>query len=166
MKYLVVSDIHGRGFFINYLFRIAESENPDKIILLGDIMSMSEDSYRVLDFINEYRDKIVLIKGNCDFDTYFEDKLLPFYREVINDKVFIFTHGHLMNSDTLECDVYVYGHSHINRIEEYEGKILFNPGSISLPRGESVNSYGLITDSELIVKDLEHNTIKKLSYTK
>ena len=166
MKYLVISDIHGNVAFINYIFNLIDIENPDKIIVLGDMMSLSDTSERILDLINEYRDKLVLIKGNCDFDTYFEDKLLPFYREVINYKVFIFTHGHLMNSDTLECDVYVYGHSHINRIEEYEGKILFNPGSISLPRGESVNSYGLITDSELIVKDLEHNTIKKLSYTK
>ena len=163
MKYLVVSDIHGDLAFINHLYTLVEWENPDKIIFLGDIISLNMDSLRFGEFIDKYKDKVILIRGNMDFENYFNKEMLNFYQEVINDKVFIFTHGHLINANTFPCDVFVQGHTHINKIEE--GKpILFNPGSISKPRGGSVNSYGLITDDELIVKDVDGNIIKKLTY--
>ena len=37
MKYLVVSDIHGSGYYARKLQEIIEKETPDKIILLGDL---------------------------------------------------------------------------------------------------------------------------------
>ena len=37
MKYLVVSDIHGSGYYANKIKEIDLTENPDKIILLGDL---------------------------------------------------------------------------------------------------------------------------------
>ena len=37
MKLLIVSDIHGSGYYADKLKDIAIKENPDKIILLGDI---------------------------------------------------------------------------------------------------------------------------------
>ena len=37
MKYLVVSDIHGSGFYARKLEEIIDKENPNKIILLGDL---------------------------------------------------------------------------------------------------------------------------------
>ena len=37
MKYLVLSDIHGSAAYLKKFMQIAEGENPDKIILLGDI---------------------------------------------------------------------------------------------------------------------------------
>ncbi len=166
MKYLVISDIHGDLAFINYIFKLIETEQPDKIILLGDMMSLGDDSRRILDLIDEYRNKLVLIQGNCDYPSFFNDNLLKYYRETINGKVFIFTHGHLMSSNTIENDVYVYGHTHMNELEEVDNHIFFNPGSIARPRGNSTNSYGLITDDELIIKDVDNNVIKKLTYRK
>ena len=163
MKYLVVSDIHGELAFINHLYHLVEVENPDKIILLGDLISMSMDSLRLGDFIKKYEDKIILIKGNMDFANYFDKEMLNFYQEVINGKVFIFTHGHLIDMHTFPCDVYVQGHTHVNDIQNSK-PIYFNPGSISHPRGNTVNSYGLITDDELMVKDVDGNIIKKLTY--
>lgn len=163
MKYLVVSDIHGDLAFINYLFELVEKEQPNKIIILGDTMSLSDNCLRINDFIDKYNDKIILIKGNMDFDGYLKKELLNFYQEIINGKVFIFTHGHLIDMNTFPCDVYVQGHTHINDIQDSK-PIYFNPGSISKPRGNTVNSYGLITDEELIVKDVDGNIIKKLTY--
>ena len=161
MKYLIASDIHGNEAFINYLYQLVDIEKPDKIILLGDLVSSSDASNKMLDFLRIYKDILVAIRGNMDFPI--TDGLLNFYQEVINGKTFIFTHGHLIDSETFPCDVYVQGHTHINAIEN--GKpIYFNPGSLSLPRGNSVNSYGLITDTELIVKDTDGNIIKELTY--
>ena len=37
MKYLVISDIHGSGYYANKINEIYEKEKPDKIILLGDL---------------------------------------------------------------------------------------------------------------------------------
>ena len=37
MKYLVISDIHGSSFYANKIQEIYNKENPDKIILLGDL---------------------------------------------------------------------------------------------------------------------------------
>ena len=166
MKYLVISDIHGDLAFINYIFRLIEDEKPDKVILLGDMMSLGDDSKRILDLIDEYRNILVLIQGNCDYPSYFDDELLHYYRETIHDKVFLFTHGHLISSSSIENDVYVYGHTHVSELEEVDNHIFFNPGSIARPRGNSTNSYGLITDDELIIKDTDNNVIKKLSYRK
>ena len=165
MKYLIVSDIHGDIAYINYLHQLVDIEQPDKIILLGDLMSLS-DECSINVFIDKYRDKIVVIRGNCDFPTCFNIELLNFYREVINGNVFIFTHGHLFGYNQMDCDVFVYGHTHKNNLSEENGVILFNPGSLAQPRGGTVNSYGLITDDDLIIKDVDGNIIKKLSYKK
>ena len=37
MKYLVASDIHGSLFYMKKLSELIDRENPDKIILLGDL---------------------------------------------------------------------------------------------------------------------------------
>ena len=161
MKYLIASDIHGNEAFINYLYQLVDIEKPDKIILLGDLVSLSDASNKMIDFLKIYKDILVAIRGNMDFPI--TDGLLNFYQEIINGKTFIFTHGHLVDPNTFPCDVFVQGHTHINAIEN--GKpIYFNPGSLSLPRGNTVNSYGLITDDELIVKDTDGNIIKRLTY--
>ena len=161
MKYLVASDIHGNEAFINYLYQLVDIEKPDKIILLGDLVSLSDASNRMIDFLQIYKDILVAIRGNMDFPI--SDGLLNFYQEVINGKTFIFTHGHLLSPNTFPCDVYVQGHTHINKIDN-GNPIVFNPGSLSMPRGGTVNSYGLITDDELVVKDTNGNIIKQLRY--
>ena len=60
MKYLIVSDIHGSSEYISYLFRLMQIENPDKVIILGDMLSLDNECLRILDFIEEYKD-------NCEF---------------------------------------------------------------------------------------------------
>jgi len=164
MKYLLVADIHGDLAYINYLYHLVEIEKPTKIIMLGDISDYSGDNKTLLEFIEKYKDIIVLIKGNMDFYSFLPDEMKSMYQEVINDKVFIFTHGHLFKYNSFEYDVFVQGHTHINELEKEEDKIYFNPGSLAKPRGNTKNSYGLITDDELIIKDVDGNIIKKLTY--
>ena len=170
MKYLVISDIHGINEYMSEFEKIVEREKPDKIILLGDLLfhgyGYDSDNFIVAETLNLYKDKIIGIRGNNDIsydELSLDFPLNDYIKMVINDKTFIFTHGHLVDPNTFPCDVFVQGHTHINAIEN--GKpIYFNPGSLSLPRGNTVNSYGLITDDELIVKDTEGNIIKRLTY--
>ena len=46
MKYLVVSDIHGKEEYIDYLSSLIDYEKPNKIIILGDIMSSYYNQYQ------------------------------------------------------------------------------------------------------------------------
>lgn len=168
MKYLVVSDIHGKEEYIDYLSSLIDYEKPNKIIILGDIMSSYYNQDKLLEFLLKYKDNIILIKGNCDFPLSIPYEMLDFYKEVINGKVFLFTHGHLLPYiPVTDTDVLVSGHTHEDLlVKTKEGTILFNPGSIASPRGNSVHSYGYITDEELIIKEVGGDVIKKLNYIK
>ena len=37
MKYLIASDIHGSMYYTNKIKSLIKKENPDKVILLGDL---------------------------------------------------------------------------------------------------------------------------------
>lgn len=167
MKYLVISDIHGYDEYIEYIDKLIEESNPDKVILLGDIMAAYRSPEKLIALLTKYQDKLVIIKGNCDYPLTIPLEMKDFYEELINGKVFMFTHGHLLNFlPTDDVDVLVSGHTHENLlVQAKSGKILFNPGSIASPRGNTVNSYGIITDEELILKNLEGEDIKRLKYT-
>ena len=39
-----------------------------------------------------------------------------------------------------------------------------NPGSISLPKNNTANSYVIIDDSEIILKDIDGNVIDRKKY--
>ena len=52
-------------------------------------------------------------------------------------------------------DVIVHGHTHIPVAEKMDNILLYNPGSITFPKGGNVPSYGLF----------EHNTLKVLSFS-
>ena len=45
--------------------------------------------------------------------------------------------------------------------EEINEKIFLNPGSISLPKENFENSYGIFQDDYFIIKNLEEKIIKK-----
>ena len=38
MKFLIASDIHGSAYWCEKLLTLAQQEQPDKLILLGDIL--------------------------------------------------------------------------------------------------------------------------------
>lgn len=57
MRYLVVSDLHGVWYYANKLIDIIERENPDKIILLGDLYTSDfRSSQAVSSILNIYKD--------------------------------------------------------------------------------------------------------------
>lgn len=83
-----------------------------------------------------------------------------------NNKKIIMTHGHIFNKDNLspmeDGDILLYGHFHIPTAEKIDEKIFLNPGSISLPKENFENSYGVFQDGYFIIKNLEEKIIKKL----
>lgn len=79
-----------------------------------------------------------------------------------NKKIFM-THGHIYNIDNsllLENgDILIYGHFHIPMIQRKEGKIFLNPGSISLPKENNSNSFGVFENGNFYIKDMEENIL-------
>ncbi|MQN01776.1 MAG: metallophosphoesterase [Lachnospiraceae bacterium] len=131
MRVLVVSDSHGRNENLN---RVVLQVRPDLIYHLGDAQQ-SEDVLRTGLGV-----PLFYVRGNCDWGNE------PLYRVTTlgNHRIFL-THGHrygvdYSNADLIkaaeerDCDVAIYGHTHVPELTQYNGMTVLNPGSISLPR--------------------------------
>ena len=177
MKYLVVSDIHGSSYYANKINEIYNKENPDQIILLGDLyyhgprnpLTKEYNPMKVCENFNNLKDKILCIKGNCDAEVDEMISEFKFNESIIldiNGIKFFFTHGHKYNIDNIPegIDVLVYGHFHTGFIKEKDGVICVNSGSISLPKENTKNSYLIIDENEIVLKDVEGMIIEKRQY--
>lgn len=177
MKYLVISDIHGSSYYANKIRDIYERENPDKIILLGDLyyhgpknqLTQEYDPMKVAEVLNSYKNIIMCTRGNCDAEVDEMISEFKFEEQIeltINNKKFLFQHGQVYNIDYLPkgIDVLVYGHFHTGYIQEKDGILCVNSGSISLPKNGTKNSYLIIDDENVYLKDIDGNTIDSKKY--
>lgn len=177
MRFLIASDIHGSSFYAKKVVLNMEKEKADKLILLGDIYNHGPrnpfpNEYNpgeVASLFNSIKDKLIVVKGNCDSEV---DKMISefdFFNNTIvisGDKSVFFTHGHVYNKDNLpktKFDAIVYGHFHTGFIEKQGDIIVANAGSVSLPKGGTPSSYMILEDGVLELKDIEGNLISKAS---
>lgn len=131
MKILVLSDSHGD---LTTLKKVADkySVNADIIVHCGD--GTRNDAT----FLQEnYRNAMVVcVRGNCDFGSP-----LNYYEKLnIMGKNILITHGHLHNvkyslvnlsykAQEENCDIVLYGHTHIANDQTLAGVRLINPGA-------------------------------------
>lgn len=174
MRVLVISDIHGSSYYAEKIKEIVEKENPEKIVLLGDLyyhgprndLTQEYNPMKVAEVLNSLKDKLMVVKGNCDAevdemisDFKFQDHILI----NINGRNIYFTHGHKYNIEVIpyeDFDILIYGHIHQGFIEEKEGYLFANPGSISLPKCGTEHSYLIIDENELILKNIEGKVLQ------
>ena len=71
-----------------------------------------------------------------------------------------------MPKDYKDLDLLCYGHFHESFIKEKDGVLCVNPGSISLPKGDSTNSYALIDDRTVYIKDVNGNVLEQAQIKK
>ncbi len=134
MQILVISDTHGSRGRMEELLENVELRKSDWLIHCGDI-GQDADWLR-----NAFPRAVSIVAGNCDFGAD-----LP--RETVVEREgrkFLITHGNryvaggmgyfLYRAKELECDVVLFGHTHVPLIEEEEGILFVNPGSLALPR--------------------------------
>ena len=173
MKYLVFSDIHGSAYYAKEIEKLIENEKPNKVILLGDLyyhgprnsLPKEYNPKEVCEILNKYKDKILCCKGNCDAEVDEMISEFKFKKNIILNicgKKVMFTHGHKFNIDNLPPNVnaLVYGHFHTGFIKDKNGVLCVNSGSISLPKESTPNSYLLIEEDKIYLKDLNKNIIK------
>lgn len=178
MKVLLISDIHGSSYYAKKIEEIVNREEPNKIIVLGDLyyhgprnpLTQEYNPSEVAKILNSLKDRLEVIKGNCDAEV---DEMISEFQfnknllEEINGKKFFFTHGHIYNIDNLpkeDFDIMCYGHFHTHFIKQEQGKIFVNPGSISLPKENTKHSYAIIAEEEIQIKDVEGNLVESLKY--
>lgn len=179
MKLLFISDIHGSVFYLKKAIEVFEKEKADQMIILGDLLyhgprnplPKEYSPQEVLTILNEYKDKIISVKGNCDSEVdqmVLEFPIMAEYSIIFNGKKKVFaTHGHKFNKDNVpnisDEDILIHGHTHIPVAERLDNIILLNPGSISLPKENNPNTYGIMTDTRFEIKDFDDNELLSIN---
>ncbi len=182
MKLIIASDIHGSAHWCEKLMEAYNNEKPDSLLLLGDVLyhgprNSLPDGYSpadVIKMLNPIADKILCVRGNCDGEV--DDMVLDFnvlaeYAIVsdnsLGDNIIFATHGHHFNAQNLpklkDGDVLLHGHTHIPCFVSVEGIWVVNPGSISIPKNESTNSYMIFENGKFELKDLDCTVISAYS---
>lgn len=173
MKYIVASDIHGSAYYCRLFARRAEEENPDKIVLLGDLLyhgarNPLPPEYSTLgcaQILNGMKDKLLCVKGNCDSEVDSLVLLFPVEAEFavlsLGTRTAILTHGHRTPALLKKGDILFNGHFHTPAFEERDDCTYVNCGSVSIPKDGSPHSYMVVTEKELLWKDVETGDIFK-----
>ena len=173
MKFLIASDIHGSAYWAERLMSAIEEEQPDRVILLGDLLyhgprnDLPRDyaPKRVIPLLNDLAKSgcVIAVRGNCEAEV--DQMVLEF--PCMSDSALVMdsdgrelfcTHGHVFGAgmhnsvDNVPAlpagSALVYGHTHIKVNEEsqkHPGLWLFNPGSVSIPK-DGTHSYGIYED--------------------
>lgn len=178
MKIFFISDIHGSLYYLKKGIKLYKEEKADYIALLGDVLyhgprnplPKEYNPEAVASLLNEYKDKIIAVRGNCDSEIdqdLIEYPMMSDYSIILyNNRRIFLTHGHTYNEKNLpnlsENDVLVHGHTHIPVAKKQNNIYILNPGSISLPRDNIPNSYAILQDDLFQIKDLEGNVIKEI----
>ena len=179
MKLIIASDIHGSAYWCAKLVQLMEAEQPDKLILLGDLLyhgprnDLPKDytPKQVIPMLSQYKDRIIAVRGNCEAEVdqmvlqfpVLADYMLLFWKE----RAVYITHGHVYNEGNRppmkEGDVLLHGHTHVLRAEEKDGIIILNPGSVSIPKEGNPPTYAIYEDGVFSIRDFEGNTVKEIS---
>ena len=176
MKYLIASDVHGSAYYAKKIVELLDSEKADKLVLLGDIFNHGPRNplpkdykpLEVADIFNSVKDKLIVIKGNCDseVDTLISEfDFIPHLVILENGKSVLLTHGHVYNKDNLpktKFDGIIYGHFHTGFIQKINDTIVANAGSVSLPKNNTPSSYMIIDNGVLFLKDIDGKLIDKI----
>ena len=170
MKYLLVSDIHGSLPALEAVLRFYEEQHCDMLCLLGDVLNYGPrnsipegiDPKGIAERLNAKKENIVAVRGNCDSEV--DQMLLQFpmmadYALVADDGVRLFlTHGHIYNESHMPpCrhDVFVYGHTHLWKLERQGGTLVCNLGSVTFPKGGNVPTFAVYEGGTLTVRRLD-----------
>ena len=143
MRILVISDSHKRSDIIEKI--LDAQPTASAVFFLGDCATDIED----LQYIYPQK-KFFILSGNCDYFSTFPSTAVA---NVGGRKIF-YTHGHTLSvkygterlmeaAKQNECEIALYGHTHISKILYEDGIYIVNPGSCSKGR-DFHESYAVI----------------------
>lgn len=179
MKYLIASDIHGSLCAALHIEEVFIKGRFDFLVLLGDLLYHGPRNDLPKDYnpkstaqlLNKYATKIIACRGNCEAEV--DQMLLSF--PVMSDYVlfadenvrFFATHGHIYKEDTFpfkdSVEVYLTGHTHIQKLTLDDSLVLLNPGSVSLPKQDSKAGYATYENHNIKVFDMTDTLLNQMS---
>lgn len=174
MNIMIASDIHGSAKYCAQLMEAFEREKAERLLLLGDLLYHGPrndlpgyyDTKKTAAMLNAISDRVLCVRGNCDAEV---DQLMldfPIMAEYcllfVNGRTIFATHGHIFNTQTPpalnEGDILLHGHTHIPAWESFgNGNVYINPGSVSIPKKDSLRSYIMLNDKKIFWKNLVGN---------
>ena len=176
MKLLICSDIHGDLDSMQKVLEAFHREKCERILILGDLLYHGPRNdlpptyapKEVIKLINENKNLIFSVRGNCDTEVDQMVLDLPILAEYIYlslDGLDIFaTHGHLYNTENppklRPGEILLHGHTHVLTCEERdEGYVYLNPGSAALPKMGNPRTYMVYEDRTFTVKELDGKVV-------
>ena len=177
MKLMIASDLHGSAHYCRLLLDAFRKSGADRLVLLGDLLyhgprnplPTEYDPPAVSAMLNEVKDRLLCVRGNCDADV---DQLVldfPILADYCilqcGEKTVYATHGHKFGETTppplAKGSVLLCGHTHVPKCTEYENYIYMNPGSVSIPKEDSHHGYMIYENNTFFWKDFDQNIIKE-----
>ena len=174
MKLMIASDLHGSEYYVNLLVERLAEEQPERLVLLGDLLyhgprndlPRDYDTKKTAALLNALEPKPLCIRGNCDGEV--DQMVLSFpiladFAALLADgRTLYLTHGHHLTEAAAALsagDVLLYGHTHVPDFTLRDGLYYVNPGSVSIPKGGSPNSYLLWDAGTLLWKRVDTGEI-------
>lgn len=177
MKLMIASDIHGSSFYCKQMLEAYHNEQAEKLILLGDLLYHGPRNdlpkeyapKEVIAMLNEKKEELLCVRGNCEAEVdqmVLEFPVMAEYAIFYLDGHMVFaTHGHIHNKENLpplkKGDILLHGHTHVQAMEQWEGYYYLNPGSVSIPKENNVNSYMIYEDGLYTIKSLDGKIIEE-----
>lgn len=171
MKWMIASDIHGSAYWCRRLLDSLEREQADRLVLLGDLLYHGPRNdlpqeyapREVAAMLNEYKDIILAVRGNCDAEV--DGMLLDFPITAdcalidVGERLIFATHGHIYNSNSMpplaRGGILLHGHTHVPACEERGDHLYLNPGSVSIPKDGSPHGYMTLCEGELLGRNMD-----------
>lgn len=180
MRLLIASDLHGSIDNLRFLVNRVHELKPDIFVLLGDLVyhgprNPLPEAYDTLAMLAEAPSltnlpcPLLAVRGNCDGEV--DVMQLPFampesaWIDVNGQRIFA-SHGHRLPENPpfpglAPGAVILRGHTHIPRAERSGSFQIWNPGSISLPKGGYPASYAIYENGIFRVLDRAGNEIMR-----
>ena len=170
MKLMIASDLHGSAYYCRQMLDAGKKEQPEKLLLLGDLLyhgprnDLPEeyDPKSVISMLNQHKDKILCVRGNCDAEV--DQMVLDFPIQsdscilYLEGQMIFASHGHIDSEEhppkLQKGDILLNGHTHIPAWKEHDDFLYLNPGSVSLPKENSPHSYMIIEDQTIYWKEM------------
>ena len=176
MRLLICSDIHGDADCMRAVLKKYDEEKADRLLILGDLLYHGPRNdlpsryapKEVIALLNENRDKILAVRGNCDTEVdqmVLDFPILADYIILSLDGLTVFaTHGHRFNMQSppplLDGDILLHGHTHVLTAVPFgKNNLYLNPGSVTLPKGGNPRSYMVYENKKFTVKNFDGGVI-------
>lgn len=158
--FIISADVHGS---LSTWITLKEMAGKSKhgLVVAGDLFDDRYGRFSDPDFspeeikedISRFKNPFYYVYGNCDTASFFPgaSHCLSFH---CNDTPVFLHHGHRPDLKIpKETRIIIQGHTHLSSLEEKNGIIHLNPGSLTASRN-GLSTYGMITRERVCLMDI------------